>query len=141
MNIFNKIKKTFFTKQFILFVIVGGINTFNGILFPFLLSFLMHENIAYVLSYVPSLTISYFLNSIFTFKDYKFSFEKYIKFVVSYLPNFAIQNITYIVMHNLLGLHNIFAILLAAVIGVPLTFVILKLFAFKPGKDGNEDDK
>lgn len=135
----KKIKELFFTKQFICFVAVGCINTFNGMLFPFLFSYIMNANIAYAISYIPSLTISYFLNSILTFSDRNFSFIKYIKFCLSYVPNFIIQNISFFLVYNLAGLPKIIAILLASVIGIPLTFLIMKFFTF--GKEKKEYNK
>lgn len=135
----EKFKELFFTKQFICFVAVGCINTLNGMLFPFLFSYIMNANIAYAISYIPSLTISYFLNSIVTFSDRDFSFVKYVKFCVSYVPNFIIQNISFFLVFNLAGLPKIVAILLASVIGIPLTFLIMKFFTFGKGK--KEDNK
>lgn len=135
----NKFKELFFTKQFICFVAVGCINTLNGMLFPFLLSYIMNANIAYAISYIPSLTISYFLNSVVTFSDRDFSFKKYVKFCLSYVPNFIIQNISFFLVFNLAGLPKIVAILLASVIGIPLTFLIMKFFTF--GKDKRDDNK
>ena len=133
----KKFKELFFTKQFICFVAVGCINTFNGMLFPFLFSYLMNANIAYAISYIPSLAVSYFLNSIFTFSDREFSFIKYIKFCISYVPNFIIQNISFFLVYNLAGLPKILAILLASVIGIPLTFLIMKFFTFSKGNKKN----
>ena len=34
MNIIEKSKKIFLNKEFILFIIIGVINTFNGVIFP-----------------------------------------------------------------------------------------------------------
>ncbi len=133
----RKIIEVFFTKQFLVFVMVGVINTLNGLLFPWIFSHILNANIAYVISYIPSLTISYFLNSIFTFKDREFAFSKYIKFVVSYIPNFIIQNICFIVVYNILGMSNIVAIIIASVIGVPVTFLLSKFFVFKGAEKEN----
>ena len=118
-----------------LFVVVGVINTLNGLLFPWIFSHLLNPNLAYVISYVPSLTISYFLNSIITFKDKDFAFRKYLKFVISYIPNFIIQNISFIVVFNILGMPNIVAIIIASVIGVPVTFLLSKFLVFKETKE------
>ncbi len=135
----KKIKELFFTKQFICFVAIGCINTLNGMLFPFLFSYLMNANLAYAISYIPSLTISYFLNSVATFSDREFSLIKYFKFCISYIPNFIIQNISFFLIFNLAGLPKILAILMASVIGIPLTFLIMKFFTF--GKNKKEDNK
>ena len=104
-SLINKIKEVFFSKQFIMFVFIGVINTFNGVI----------------------------LNSYVTFKE-KLEFNKFIKFAVSYIPNFIIQNIVVFIVFNMMGLHKLIAYGLAAVIGVPITFVFMKFFAFKKNK-------
>ena len=37
-NLFEKFKSTFFSKEFILFVVIGIINTFNGVIFAYMYS-------------------------------------------------------------------------------------------------------
>lgn len=130
MNIINKIKNIFINKEFILFIIIGVINTFNGIVFSFIYSSLLNENLAFVLGYISGLIVSYILNSHITFKE-KLSITKFLKFGISYIPNFIIQNIVVIITFNILELHKLVAYCLAAVIGIPVTFVLLKFFAFK----------
>lgn len=129
-NLLLKSKKTFLSKEFILFVIVGTINTFNGTLLAFIYSLFFNENIAFIIGYISSLGISYILNSIITFKE-KLQFKKFIKFVISYMPNFIIQNIVVLIAFNIMGLYKIIAYGLAAIIGIPVTFVLIKFFTFK----------
>lgn len=130
MNIIEKIKSTFINKEFILFIIIGVINTFNGVIFSFVYSGLFNENLAFVLGYFSGLVVSYILNSYITFKE-KLSCTKFLKFAISYIPNFIIQNIVVIIAFNILGLHKLIAYCLAAIIGIPVTFLFLKFFAFK----------
>lgn len=132
--------RIFLSKQFIIFVLVGCVNTCNGVLFPILFSLVIENmNLAYMISYIPSLTISYVLNSYFTFKEKHLSFTKCIKFMISYLPNFLIQNVVFFVVYNLLELPKIIATILAAIIGLPVTFLIMKLFTFKKEVKENEE--
>ena len=130
MNIINKIKSIFINKEFILFIIIGVINTFNGVMFSFIYSSILNENLAFILGYISGLVVSYILNSYITFKE-KLSFTKFIKFGISYIPNFIIQNIVVIITFNILGLHKLIAYCLAAIIGIPVTFILLKFFAFE----------
>jgi len=126
----KKIKNMFFTKSFILFIFVGCINTFNGILLSYLYSLVINDaNLAFVVGYITSLTISYLLNSFITFKE-KLNFKKYIKFCISYIPNFIIQNIIVFIVYNTLGLHKLIAYALAAIIGLPVTFILMNVFTF-----------
>lgn len=129
INLFN----TFFSKQFIYFLVIGIINTFNGVVFSYIYSSFFNENIAFILGYISGLFISYLLNSFITFKEY-LSVEKFIKFAISYVPNFIIQNLTVLLVFNILGYNKLIAYVLAAVIGVPLTFIFLKFFTFNSKK-------
>jgi putative flippase GtrA len=126
----EKFKSIFFAREFIMFLIIGGVNTLNGILFAYIYALLFHANVAFAIGYISALFVSYVLNSYLTFNE-KLSFKKYIKFCISYIPNFIIQNIVVLIVYNILGLNKLLAFALAAIIGIPVTFVLMKFFAFR----------
>ena len=126
----NQIKKIFMKKDFALFLVIGGVNTLNGTVLSFVYSMFLQENIAFVVGYLSSLTIAYFLNSFFVFHA-KPHIKKYAKFAVSYIPNFMIQTVLVFIFYNGLHWHKLLVYALAAAIGLPVTFLLLKLFAFK----------
>ena len=128
-ELIKKFKEVFFSKQFIIFVIIGVINTFNGTIFSIIYSKFMNTNVAFVFGYISGLIISYILNSYFTFKE-SMNINKFIKFTISCMPNFIIQYIVVYIVFNIMGLPNIIAYGLAAIIGVPVTFILMKFFAF-----------
>ncbi|UZP02460.1 GtrA family protein [Clostridium botulinum] len=125
-----KFKDTFFSKQFFIFVTIGIINTFIGVVFSYIFSSFLNENLAFIVGYICGLLVSYLLNSFFTFRE-NLVLNKFIKFSISYIPNFIIQNIVVLIVFNVMGLHKLIAYVLAAIIGVPVTFVLMKFFAFK----------
>lgn len=128
---FQKIKELIFDIKFIKFVIIGFINTFNTTIISYLLSlFIKNGNFTFIIGYLLSLTIAYILNSTFVFKQKK-NIKQYYKFCISYIPNFLIQNIIVILIYNILELPKIIAYGSAALLGIPITFIILKIFAFK----------
>lgn len=129
MNL-KKILKFYINKEFILFLVVGGINTLSGVGFSFIYSKYLGANMAFVLGYITSLLISYTLNTIITFRD-KFGLNRFCKFVFSYIPNFVIQNIVVFIVYNKMGCAEIVAYFLAAILGIPITFFFMKVFAFK----------
>lgn len=129
-QLIKRIKDIFLSEEFILFLIVGVINTFNGTIFASIYSIFSNENTAFVLGYISALIISYILNSFITFKE-KLEVRKFIKFAISYIPNFIIQNIVVIIVFNILNYDKIIAYVLAAIIGVPVTFILMKFFAFR----------
>jgi len=130
----KKIKGIFLTKQFFNFLIVGGINTINGILFSYIYSMFLDVNISFVIGYITAMTISYILNSLIVFKE-SMMFGKYIKFCISYIPNFIIQNVFVLIFYNTLEWNKLIVFVLAAIIGVPVTFIIMKFFAFNKKKE------
>ncbi|KOM87004.1 GtrA family protein [Clostridium botulinum] len=125
-----KFKDTFLSKQFFIFVTIGIINTFIGVVFSYIFSSFLNENLAFIVGYICGLFVSYLLNSFFTFRE-NLDLNKFIKFSISYIPNFIIQNIVVLIVFNVMGLHKLIAYVLAAIIGVPVTFVLMKFFAFK----------
>lgn len=129
MNAIAKVKQIFFNSQFICFLIIGGINTLSGSVFSWFYSAIMGPIMAFIPGYMSGIIVSYILNSLFTFKE-RLSIEKLFKFAFSTIPNFLIQFITVLIVVDILELHKLFAYALAAVVGVPVTFIILKLFVF-----------
>lgn len=123
--------KMFFTREFLSFLAVGVINTLSNVVFSTVYSlFIPNTTIAFLPGYVTSNVVSYLLNSYVTFKE-KLGIVKFAKFFVSYIPNFLIQTVIVYFCDNFIHCPSFIAYLLAAVIGVPVTFVLMKLFAFK----------
>lgn len=123
--------KMFFSREFLSFLIVGGINTVSNIIFSTIYSlFIPNTTIAFFPGYITSNVVSYLLNSYLTFKE-KLGFVKFIKFFVSYIPNFVIQTVIVYLFDRFVHGAPVLAYAIAAVIGVPVTFVFMKVFAFK----------
>ena len=130
MKFLDKIKNLFLKKDFIIFVAIGVINTLTTIVLSALFADLLGVNVSYVVGYLAGFLVSYLLNSHFTFCE-KLAWGKLAKYAIATVPNFLIQNGVVFVVYNLLGWHNIIASVLAAAIGVPVTFLLQKFFTFK----------
>ena len=125
-----KLKRTFLTKKFIIFSLVGVINTVNDAIFSSIFHRLgLQDNVAAVVGYLVALTIAFFLNCRFIFNSSP-SFSKYIKFCISYVPNFIIYFLVTFITINTMGVPQFWGTILAAVVGGPVTFVIMKVFTF-----------
>lgn len=109
---------------------IGVVNTIICTVFSYVYSLFAEPNLSFALGYATSLVISYFMNSFITFKS-ALSWIKFVKFVISYIPNFIIQQTVVTLCLQVFGVHKLIAYVLAAVIGVPVTFIIMKIFAFK----------
>lgn len=130
-----KIKLTFLNKKFIEFCVLGVINTLNDAIFSSLYHYLgLQDNLAAVVGYYTALTIAFFLSSYIIFKRQP-TLKRYIKFFVSYIPNFIIFYLVTYITFNTMNLPQFWGTILAAAVGGPITFVIMKVFTF--GKNDN----
>ena len=126
--------KMFFTREFLAFLIVGVINTLSNVIFSTIYSlFIPDTTLAFFPGYITSNVVSYLLNSFLTFKE-RLSFVRFVKFFISYIPNFIIQTVIVWLFDRFVGGSPIIAYAIAAVIGVPVTFVFMKIFAFRKKK-------
>ena len=128
-EIFLKLKRTFVSKKFICFCALGVINTFNDAFFSWIYHFVMQENVAAVLGYFTALTIGFFLSSRFIFKKPP-ALNRYIRYGISYIPNFIIYFLVTFITINTLNLPQFWGTVLAAMMGGPITFVIMKVYTF-----------
>jgi HAD superfamily phosphoserine phosphatase-like hydrolase len=127
----EKFKHMFLNPEFFMFLVVGVINTLSNVIFSTIYSlFIPNTTVAFLPGYVTSNIVSYLLNSKLTFKE-NLGFVKFIKFFISYIPNFIIQTVIVWLFDTFIHGPSIIAYALAAVIGVPVTFVIMKIFAFR----------
>ena len=89
-----------------------------------------HINIA---GYACSLLISYLLNTVYVFKQPIHPY-RFIKFCMSYIPNFVIQLILVFLLFYYFSIPKLVVYGIAAIIGVPITFLMIKFYALKPKK-------
>lgn len=131
MPLTKKLKKMFFSPEFILFLFVGCVNAICGIVFALLYNKVIFEElIAFTVGYLTCLVfVSYPLNTFITFHE-KISFIKFIKFCASYIPNYLVQILCVFLLNKQLGVNYFFTCIIAVVIGIPITFVLIKIFAF-----------
>ena len=113
-----------------LFVLIGIVNTLTAILTSYLISVWFQPNLSYVIGYILGFLVSYLLNSRFTFHE-RLAWNKLIKYAIATIPNFLIQNGVVILCYNILGWYQLIAYILAAAIGVPVTFLLQKFYTFE----------
>jgi len=133
----EKVKKTYFSKEFILFVFCGGMGTLTNFVFSLIISMLLNPSVSYVFGYLISLFVAYSLNAKLIFND-KFSCVGFIKFIVSYIPNFLILFAFVLVFLNLLEWNKVIVYALAGLLGLPVTFLLVKVFAFNKGRQNEK---
>lgn len=142
-----RIIRPFLTVQFIIFMILGIVNTAISVGTATLLDiahktllspnnpfriFAEHSRSNFIFGYIVSIISSFFLNSRFTFHQ-KPTWKKFIKFPISYIPNFVFQYLM-VFIFTAFSLNSTLAYICAAIIGTPLTFAAMKLMVFRRKK-------
>lgn len=132
----KKWRRVFISREYGLFLLVGGINTFDCSVFAQIITLAgANVNVAFNIGYLLSNVLAYLLNCYFIFSA-KPDFHAYLRFAVSYIPNFLIENIMVWLIYNILGHAPLVSFLAAALLAMPITFLLVKLYAFRKSIDG-----
>jgi putative flippase GtrA len=112
-------------KEFIRFVLVGGINTANYYL---LYLFLLHIGgmpymVSHLISFLVSMTISFFLNVYFTYRV-KPTLSKFLQFPLTQLVNIVVSSALVYVFIEVFHFNSSIAPIVAVFFTVPITFLV-----------------
>ena len=122
--------KAFFSLEFLRFIIVGGVNVLTGVISSSLLALLIDPLVAFLAGYIVSLAAGFLLMSKIVFDSSVFTLGQFIKYCAGYIPNFIIQAIVVMLLYSHLGINYIVSFFLAAVVSIPITFLVLKIKVF-----------
>ena len=128
-NFAVKLKNTYYTRDFMLFIVCGGIGTLTNFVFSLLISMKTDATAAYVCGYGLSLFATYALNASLIYKE-RYRTGSFLKFVLSYIPNFMILFAFVAVFLNIFHWHKVIVYALAGLLGLPITFILVKVYAF-----------
>jgi putative flippase GtrA len=119
--------KFIFSEEFIRFVIVGLINTFNYYVLYLLLYHLVSLDymFAHIIAFLISMIGSFYLNSYFTYKV-KPTLKKFLQFPLTYAVNITVTTLAIWLFVDVLGWSETLSPLLATVLAIPFTFVVSK---------------
>lgn len=126
-------KRMFFVREFLMYAMIGGLNTLLGVTCAYLFSLFLPPLIAFVIGYAIFLTVSYLLNTKLTFRE-RYGLGKFFKFCVAYLPSFIIQFLLATVLITAFGEARFAVYVLTVIAGVPVTFVVMRFYAFAKSK-------
>lgn len=113
-------------KEFLKFLISGGINTLATYLMYLFLLLFYNYSLSYSVSYVAGIFLSYYLNSVFVFKE-KISFRKFLKFPLVYLVQYLVNMIMLYILVEYAQLNVQIVPLVAMVVTIPITFLLSKM--------------
>ena len=137
-----RVIRPFMTVQFVIFMLLGIVNTAVSVGTATLLdilhnAFLAPNNPLRLIAehsrsnFIFGIT-SFFLNCHFTFHQ-RPTLKKFLKFPISYIPNFIFQYLM-VFIFTALNLNSTLAYICAAILGTPLTFAAMKLMVFSRRK-------
>nr|WP_318283421.1 GtrA family protein [Paenibacillus xylanexedens] len=113
-------------KEFLKFLISGGINTLATYLMYLFLLLFFNYSLSYSVSYILGIFLSYYLNSVFVFQE-KISFRKFLKFPIVYLVQYLVNMLLIYVLVEHAHFFVQIVPLVAMLITVPITFLLSKL--------------
>ncbi|MED4599485.1 GtrA family protein [Paenibacillus validus] len=115
----------FINKQFLLFILLGVLNTgMTYLLYLLMLSFAPY-GISYTITYILGIPVSYILNSKFAFKT-KLSFRKMFQYPLVYIIQYLINMICMFLLVDLLNIDDKFSPIVVTIITVPVTYLLSK---------------
>jgi putative flippase GtrA len=118
--------------QRVRFLIVGGINTAVGYgTFAAVIFLGGHYIVANVIATAVGMTVSYFLNKYFTFRQYKKSFTEIIRFISVYFVSFMLGNVVLYVMVDIISISPYLAGALNLIFTTLISWFGHKYFSFR----------
>lgn len=128
------IKKQFVNRTFVMFLIIGVINTIASQLFYlFFLQIRLTPGLSSILGDILSVIVSYYLNITFTYKI-KSSWKLFFTFPLSYIPGWIV-NYLIVILTIFLGIPEIYAKAVSLPITIPLNYFVMNWIIKKRGKN------
>jgi putative flippase GtrA len=113
----------YINREFVRFVLVGGLNTLLGYaLYAFFLLFLAYT-IAYTASYVLGIFISYYLNTRFVFRM-SFDWKKALQYPAVYVAQYILGVLCLYFLVEFLHVNKLLASPLTIMLTIPATFLM-----------------
>lgn len=113
-------------KPFLRFVVSGIINTVSTYLIYLFLLLFLNYSIAYTISYLSGIFISYYLNTLFVFNE-KVSLMKFLKFPIVYVIQYLINVLMMYVLVEHLGMSAKIVPIIVIIVTIPINYVLSKL--------------
>ena len=117
------LKKMIRNLEFLRFLIVGTINTVVGYMIYISLTFYFIYSIAYSISFVFGVLISYYLNTKFVFQE-ALSWKKLVRFPLVYVTQYLMGLMLMFLLIEKFSISLFVAPLLVVIITTPITFFI-----------------
>ena len=118
-----------FSRHFFMYVAKGTFNTLNTAFISYILAKVLYDYPSSYLAFVISLSIGYILNAKINFK-HKIMLSEYLKFMSIYIPHFIIFATISTIAISMWNFPPFWATVTASVAGSPITYLVMRFFAF-----------
>jgi putative flippase GtrA len=128
-------------RQFVKFAVVGGTGTLvNLVVFQLLVFIWEHaththagvfEQVAVGIAFCVAVTSNFLLNRFWTFRHRGRIVRNFSRFFLVSLVGLGLNELMFTLLHNVAGVHRLFALLLAILVVTPFNFVGSKWWAFR----------
>ena len=136
----KKLLRGVLSKNFLVYILIGTFNTLSTAVYSTLCDLIFNEHIATYVAFLMSLSVGYLLNAKFNF-HHRRAFSSYLRFMAAYIPHFIIFAAISSFALGVLQLPPFWATVLASASGAPVTFLIMRFFAFSNKKYENAQDE
>ena len=126
---FKTLVSYFFSRHFLMSVVIGSFNTLNTAIISHILAKVLYDYPSSYLAFVISLSIGYVLNAKINFK-HKIMLSEYLKFMSIYIPHFIIFATISTIALSMWNFPPFWATVTASVAGSPITYLVMRFFAF-----------
>ncbi len=130
----KKVARTFVSRHFLMYIIIGSFNTLNTAVISHLLSKIIYDYPSSYLAFVIALSIGYVLNAKVNF-HHKLMLSEYLKFMSIYIPHFIIFAAISTIALSIWNFPPFWATVTASVAGAPITYLVMRFFAFGSKKE------
>jgi putative flippase GtrA len=113
----------FFNREFIRFILVGGVNTLITFGIYALLLLVMPYLVAYTTTYVIGIFFSYLLNTRFVFKG-SFGIKKALQYPLVYLVQYLVGLVALYILVDNFNINRLLASPLIILVTIPVTFLM-----------------
>jgi putative flippase GtrA len=125
-------------RSFFTFLFTGVLCTAGTFAIYVALNQIVNYRVAYLISYIGGIVLSYFLNVLFVFKK-RISYRSFIKFPLVYLVKYPLAAMCLEFFIQLLGVPVIYAPLLVVALMAPATFLLTRFILLE--RNQNKDVK
>ena len=134
----SKIKAKFMNRQFLIFGVIGVLNTAIALLLnKFLIAMNLEVGGASMLADVLAFVPSYLMNMKWTYHE-SYSWKSFLSFPISYVPGWCLTFLLVELLHHGFGIPIRYAKLASVPIYVPVNFVFMSLVVKKTATQKQE---